>query len=159
MKLTAEGIGGLATAAALFVSIVTFWYTYKAQDSFNRKQLEMMAASNEAAIKGLTLQSEAARAQREASAVEALGRYLESAPAENKAWASSEAIIDMVGDDPAWQATARRALKHNPGNLKTIECELYSEKFVKFAAATFNVSVTELCAHRASPNSANIRAK
>jgi hypothetical protein len=61
------------------------------------------------------------------------------------------AIIDLAGDDPAWRATARRAIVHHPGTVKTIECELYSEKFKRFAAETFRTSVDELCAHHANP--------
>jgi hypothetical protein len=155
MGLKAEAIGGWATAAALFVGIITFVYTYGAQERFNTKQLQMMTAANDAAIKGLQLQKEAAdtekaaaKAQLEAAAVEALGNILQGASADNRAWAASEAIIDLVGDQPEWQATARRALKHHPGNLLTIECELYSKPFQEFAAKTFEVSVTDLCAHR-----------
>jgi hypothetical protein len=115
-----------------------------------------MKDNNAAAAKGLELQREAAEdthdsavLQREAAAVDALGRYLDKTDAQTQAWSSAEAIIDLAGDDPAWRATARRAIVHHPGNLKTIECELYSEKFKSFAAETFGTSVDELCAHHA----------
>jgi hypothetical protein len=152
MKSIWEPVASLATALALIVSIITFAYTYRAQEKFNSKQLSMMAEANKSAIDGLRLQKEASDAQREAAAVEALGKYLETAPTANRAWATAEAIIDLVGNDSSWQATARRTLKHNSDNAKSIECELYSKKFVAFAAATFKASVEDFCNHRATIN-------
>jgi hypothetical protein len=67
---------------------------------------------------------------------------------ENRAWSSAEAIIDLVGDDPAWQATAKRALLHKPANPESIECELYSKQFLSFAGQSFGATVDELCAHK-----------
>jgi hypothetical protein len=109
---------------------------------------------------GLKLQKQAADeehnaavAQREAAAVEALGRYLTNYSTDPIAWESAEAIIDLVGDDPAWQATAKRALRKHPGALKSIECELYSKAFVEFAAKSFDTTVETLCTCKAQPKS------
>jgi hypothetical protein len=166
VKITGEAVGGWATAVALVVTGLTSYCTYQSQEKFNRDvlafnkaQLDAMKESNVAAANGLQLQREAAKEthesavlQREAAAVDALGRYLDKTDVETQAWSSAEAIIDLAGDDPAWRATARRAIVHHPGNLRTIECELYSEAFKQFAAKTFGASVEDLCAHRARPN-------
>jgi hypothetical protein len=163
--MTGEAVGGWATAIALVVTVVTSYCTNQSQEKFNREVLEFnqaqiksMRDSNAAAAEGLELQREAAKDthesavfQREAAAVNALGRYLEKTDAQTQAWSSAEAIIDLAGDDPAWRATARRAIAHHPGNLKSIECNLYSENFQRFAAETFRISVGELCAHRGNP--------
>jgi hypothetical protein len=152
MKTILDAIVALATAGALIVSIIalivsnhTFRQTFDAQEKFNRDQIGAMN-------KGLQLQKEAAeaehaaaKAQREASAVEALGRYLANAPKENQAWAASEAIIDMVGDDPAWQATARRAIRHHPENLAHLESSYIARSSSNLLPRPF-VSQGTLCA-------------
>lgn len=154
-RLSGEAIGGYATAAALLVTIITFIYTYKSQERFNADQTQ-------AVKEGLRLQSDAtaqqaraneeqrraAEAQRETAAVQALGRYLEK-PTDAMAWETAEAIIDVMGKDadPAWKATAKRAIYAHPGTLKTIECELYSEPFKDFVVGlTTTHSRDELCA-------------
>jgi uncharacterized protein (DUF3084 family) len=159
-----EAIGGWATALALVLTAVTSYCTYRSQDDFNRAvlkfneaQLKAMSDSNAAATEGVRLQVEAAKinrdsanAQREAAAVDALGRYLEKVDPPTQAWASAEAIIDIAGDDPAWQATARRAIKMHPSELKGLECELYSDKFLIFAAETFRLTKEKMCATRSA---------
>jgi hypothetical protein len=140
-----ESIGGWATAAALFVSIFTFYCAYKAQEKFNEKQLtfnsqqltfnqDQLARMKE----GLELQKTAAEeehkaavAQRETAAIEALGRYMDNST-DFRAWETAESLIDLVGDDPAWRATAERMLRKHPGNLKAFECGLYSDPFKQF---------------------------
>jgi hypothetical protein len=152
MKITGEGVGGWATAVALVVTAFTSYYTYQAQEQFNKAQLKAMEQSNAAGAEGLRLQVEAAKinreaaiAQREAAAVQALDQYLDKVDVTTQAWASAEAMIDMVGDDPAWRATARRAIKLHPGELRGLECELYSDKFLAFAAETFKLTTQQMC--------------
>jgi hypothetical protein len=140
-----ESIGGWATAAALFVSILTFIYTYRAQERFNEKQLEFnqrqLAINQDQLARmqdGLRLQEAAAEeehraavAQRDTAAVEALGRYMDNST-DFRAWETAESIIDLVGDDRAWRATAERMLRKHPSNLKAFECKLYSQPFKNF---------------------------
>lgn len=156
--LSGEAIGGYATAAALLVSIVTFLYTYNSQEKFNKEQtqavkdgLKLQAVATAQQEKANEEQRRAAEAQRETAAVEALGRYLDK-PTDAVAWETAEAIIDVMGKDadPAWKATAKRAIYMHPGTLKTIECELYSEAFKDFVVGlTITHSRDELCARRA----------
>jgi hypothetical protein len=133
-----ESIGGWATAAALFVSILTFIYAYRAQERFNEKQLILNREQLARMTEGLELQKAAAEeehraavAQRETAAVEALGRYMDNST-DFRAWETAEALIDLVGDNPAWRATAERMLRKHPANLKAFECKLYSGPFKQF---------------------------
>jgi hypothetical protein len=160
MKLpSGETAGGWATVFALLLTAYTSWSTNRAQDEFNRKVLEFNQGQLKAMNEGLTLQLKAAeinersaKAQREAAAVNALGRYLNDSTGSTKAWESAEAIIDMVGDDDAWRATARRAIKLYPKQLNGLECELYSPAFLDFAAETFHFSsAKEMCKQHAKP--------
>lgn len=154
MKLpSGEAVGGWATALALVIAVITSYSTYRSQDEFNKAllkfnegQLNAMRDSNAAATKGLQLQVEAAKINREAAAVAALGHYLEKVDATTQAWASAEAIIDIAGEDPAWQATARRAIKMHPSELNGLQCELYSDRFLAFAAETFRLTKEKMCA-------------
>ncbi len=153
-----EAIGGWATAVALIVSIITFLYTYRSQEKFNKAQIESTQEAVRLQRETAELQKEAnqeqhkaAEAQRETAAVEALGRYLEK-PTEAMAWETAETIIDVMGPaaDPAWKATAKRAIYHHPSTLKTIECELYSEAFKDFVVSlTTTRSHDDLCTHKA----------
>jgi hypothetical protein len=165
-EIWGTALGGWATALALAVTVITFFYTYTAQEKFNQAQLDFNKDQRnynlqqiEKAIEGLTLQKAAAEqetraawAQREAAAVEALGRYLDN-PTTPMAWESAEVIIDMVGDDPAWQATAKRALYHHPDNLQRIECDLYSDPFKSFLLKLTEATTEVLCAGKAKFNS------
>ena len=135
MAITGEAAGGWATVLALLVAVGTSYFTYQSQEKFNREvlkfnqaQLDAMKITNAAAAEGLMLQRDAAKdthesaiLQREAAAVDALGRYLDKTDAETQAWSSAEAIIDLAGDDPAWQATARRAIA-SPGRCRVTCC-------------------------------------
>jgi hypothetical protein len=157
-RISGEAIGGWATAAALIVSIVTFLYTYNSQEKFNKAQiqavnegLKLQATSTAQQEKSNEEQRKAAEAQRETAAVEALGRYLEK-PTDAMAWETAETIIDVMGKDadPAWKATAKRAVYSHPGTLKTLECELYSEAFKDFVVSlTVTHNRDELCAREA----------
>jgi hypothetical protein len=156
---TGEAIGGYATALALLVSIITFIYTYRSQERFNRAQidaanagLKLQALAAEFQEKANEEQRRASEAQRETAAVEALGRYLDK-PSDVVAWETAESIIDLMGKDgdPAWKATAKRAIYMHPGALKSINCELYSDAFKEFVAnLTVHKNQVELCAHKAA---------
>jgi hypothetical protein len=148
---TGEAIGGYATALALLVSIVTFVKTYNAQEAFNKTQLELQKAAAVEQHAANEDQRLAAEAQRETAAVEALGRYLEN-PKTPIAWESAEAIIDVLGKDadPAWKATAKRALYRHPENLQRFECELYSDAFKTFVLTlTTTHKMDDLCSGKA----------
>jgi hypothetical protein len=150
-RITGEAIGGWATAAALLVTIITFAYTYHAQEEFNRAQLKLQNTAAELQKEANQEQRKAAEAQRETAAVEALGRYLEK-PTSAIAWETAETIIDVMGQsaDSAWKTTAKRAIYRHPETLKTIECELYSEAFKDFVVSlTVTWSRTDLCAGKA----------